>query len=214
MCPGGFVVGAASQENCVVTNGMSYYARDGENANSALLVSVEPSDYIKNEDPLSGIYFQESLERSAYDAGGGGYFAPVQRVGDFLGIIGKTDLKTREKTSIYNCKAEPTYKPGVTEAKLDDILPDFVTAAMREALPEMGRRLSGFDMANAVMTGVETRSSSPVKIPRDAFFESVNIAGIYPGGEGAGYAGGIMSAAVDGIKIAEAVIEKIRRELG
>lgn len=214
MCPGGFVVGAASQENCVVTNGMSYYARDGKNANSALLVSVEPSDYMKNENPLSGIYFQEELERRAYDAGGGRYFAPVQRVGEFLGTSGEDAPKSGGKTSAlkYSGKVEPTYKPGVTEARLDEVLPDFVTAAMREALPEMGRRLSGFDMEEAVMTGIETRSSSPVRIPRNDRFESVNISGIFPGGEGAGYAGGIMSAAVDGIKIAEAVTDSINAD--
>lgn len=203
MCPGGYVVGAASCKDSVVTNGMSYHDRSGKNANSALLVDVHPEDYPGVEtDPLAGIRFQEEIERRAYEAGGGGYFAPVQFVGDFL--AGRSSLKDDDNVKSVN----PTYRPGVRWADLSSCLPDYVIESMREALPDMAKRIAGFDMEDAVMTGVETRSSSPVRIQRMKSLESVSAYGLYPGGEGAGYAGGIMSAAVDGIKIAEKIIER------
>ena len=207
MCPGGYVVGATSCEKSVVTNGMSYHDRSGKNANSALLVDVHPEDYPGVEtDPLAGIYFQEEIERKAYEAGGGGYFAPVQLVGDFL--KGESGSAGSSREAGPNAAVEPTYLPGVRQADLSECLPDYVIESMREALPKMGEKIAGFDMDDAVMTGVETRSSSPVRIPRTKSLESVSSQGLYPGGEGAGYAGGIMSAAVDGIKIAEKIIEK------
>ena len=208
MCPGGVVVGAASEEGGVVTNGMSYFARDGENANSALLVDVRPEDCGADDPdtPLAGIDFQEKLEKAAYELGGGGYIAPAQTLADFL----------KGKDPDASCTpVDPTYRPGVRYADLTKCLPTFVTDAMREALPCMASKLKGFDMDSAVMTGVETRSSSPVRIPRDReTMKSINAQGIYPGGEGAGYAGGIMSAAVDGIKIAEKIIEKFNAANG
>ena len=208
MCPGGVVVGAASEEGGVVTNGMSYFARDGENANSALLVDVRPEDCGADDPdaPLAGIDFQEKLEKAAYKLGGGGYIAPAQTLADFL----------KGKDPDASCTpVDPTYRPGVRYADLTKCLPAFVTDAMREALPRMASKLKGFDMDTAVMTGVETRSSSPVRIPRDReTMKSINAQGIYPGGEGAGYAGGIMSAAVDGIKIAEKIIEKFNAANG
>lgn len=203
MCPGGVVVGAASEEGGVVTNGMSYFARDGENANSALLVDVYPEDCRADDDDktLAGIDFQEKLEKAAYELGGGGYIAPVQTLADFLKI----------PASDKSCESvQPTYRPGVRYADLKECLPSFVTDAIREALPQMALKLKGFDMAASIMTGVETRSSSPVRIPRNKEkMQSINVCGMYPGGEGAGYAGGIMSAAVDGIKIAEKIIAEI-----
>ena len=208
MCPGGVVVGAASEEGGVVTNGMSYFARDGENANSALLVDVRPEDCGADDPdaPLAGIDFQEKLEKAAYELGGGDYIAPAQTLADFL----------KGKDPDASCTpVDPTYRPGVRYADLAKCLPAFVTDAMREALPRMSSKLKGFDMDSAVMTGVETRSSSPVRIPRDReTMKSINAQGIYPGGEGAGYAGGIMSAAVDGIKIAEKIIEKFNAANG
>ena len=206
MCPGGVVVGAASEEGGVVTNGMSYFARDGENANSALLVDVRPEDCGADdpETPLAGIDFQEKLEKAAYELGGGGYIAPAQTLADFLN---KTSESGNQGT------VRPTYRPGVRYTDLAECLPPFVTDAMKEALPRMASKLKGFDMAAAVMTGVETRSSSPVRIPRDReTMQSINTQGLYPGGEGAGYAGGIMSAAVDGIKIAEKIIYCLNNE--
>lgn len=230
MCPGGVVVGAASEEGGVVTNGMSYFARDGKNANSALLVDVRPEDCGAGEggDPLAGIDFQEKLEKAAYELGGGGYIAPAQTLTDFMNNMkgrcseesslsaadnnedGEPVQTAAASSSAANVRVKPTYRPGVRYADLSECLPEFVVSAMREALPEMARKLKGFDMAEAVLTGVETRSSSPVRIPRDReTMQSVNARGIYPGGEGAGYAGGIMSAAVDGIKIAEKIIESV-----
>lgn len=192
MCPGGVVVAAASEENTVVTNGMSYHARNGRNANSAFLVSVTPADF--GEHPLSGIDFQRRIERAAFDVSGS-YHAPCQLVGDFI---------DKRPSSAFG-RVVPTYTPGVVFAQLDDVLPSFVTDAMREALPEFSKKQRFFDMKDAVLTGPETRSSSPVRISRDDTFQS-NIIGLYPAGEGAGYAGGIMSAAVDGIKVGLAVI--------
>ena len=198
MCPGGYVIGAASEAGGEVTNGMSRYARDGINANSALLVSVSPEDCIRetgNNHPLAGILFQRQLEQAAFNLGGGNYYAPVETVGHFLG-------RTNTRPSV-----EPTYRPGVNWTDLRACLPDFITEAMQEALPQMARRLHGFDLDGAVMTAVETRSSSPVRILRDEEMQSVSLRGLFPCGEGAGYAGGIMSSAVDGIKAAEKIIE-------
>lgn len=207
MCPGGYVVGAASCEGGVVTNGMSYHDRAGKNANSALLTDVRPEDFPDaDKNPLAGIDFQEALERAAFEAGGGHYRAPVQRVGDFL--EGR-DSPAPGNGNQRDLSVLPTYRPGVRWFRVTDCLPEYVTEAMREALPEMARRIRGFDMADAVMTGVETRSSAPVRILRDQNLQSVSVSGLYPGGEGAGNAGGIMSAAVDGIKIAEKIIEEI-----
>lgn len=194
MCPGGEVVASASEEGGVVTNGMSYFARDGVNANSALLVNVTPED-LPGEDVLEGCKFQREIEKKAYDLCGG-YFAPCQTVGDFLFGDG------------HNAEVKPTYLPGVKMCKLDDVLPQFVTDAMREAIPMLDKKLNGFADCGAVLTAPETRSSSPVRIVRDKDTFMSDIFGIYPCGEGAGYAGGIMTAAVDGIKVAEAIISK------
>jgi len=194
MCPGGQVVAAASEDGGVVVNGMSLYARDGENANSALLVNVLPEDF-GGEDPLAGVRFQQRWEREAFLAGGGDYRAPAQRVGDFLA----------RRPSEGPGGVKPSYRPGVRWGSLEVCLPKFVTAAMREALPLLDRKLRGFAHPDAVLTGVETRSSSPVRVERDEFCQS-NIRGLFPCGEGAGYAGGIMSAAVDGMRCGEAVM--------
>ncbi|WP_270937025.1 NAD(P)/FAD-dependent oxidoreductase [Falsiroseomonas oryzae] len=194
MCPGGTVVAATSEAGRVVTNGMSQYSRAERNANAGIVVGITPElDY--PGDPLAGIALQRRLEDLAYEAGGGAYRAPAQRVGDVLAGRPSTQLGS----------VIPSYKPGVTPTDLSRCLPDFVVAAIREALPAFGRQIRGFDMDDAVMTGVETRTSSPVRIRRDATFRSVNTLGLYPAGEGAGYAGGIFSAGVDGIRVAEAV---------
>ena len=202
MCPGGQVVAAASEAEGVVVNGMSLYARDGENANSALLVNVLPEDF-GGDDPLAGVRFQRRWERAAFEAGGGDYRAPAQRVGDFLA----------RRPSAGSGKVGPSYRPGVKWGSLDGCLPEFVTESMREALPLLDRKLKGFAHPDAVLTGVETRSSSPVRVERDADCRS-NLRGLYPCGEGAGYAGGIMSAAVDGIRCAEAVLGRRSKERG
>ncbi len=194
MCPGGEVVAAQSEENSVVTNGMSYYNRDGKNSNSAFLVGVGPSDFGNN--PFDGIKFQIELEKKAFVAGGSNYNAPCQRLEDFINKV------PSKRFGIV----DPTYKPGVTLTDLNDILPTFVTDTMRESIPYFSNRLKFFDMKDALLTGVETRSSSPVRICRDESYQAKYI-GLYPAGEGAGYAGGIMSAAVDGIKVALAAIE-------
>lgn len=196
MCPGGSVVAAASEENTVVTNGMSNFARDGENANSALLVSVHPGDF-KGDDVLSGMHFQEKLEKSAFYMGGGNYNAPVQTSADFL---------NGEKTVSLGGVA-PTYPVGVTYSDLGQLFPEFVTKSLKEAIPIMDRKLRGFALPDAVLTGVESRSSSPLRIVRGEDFQS-SVKGLYPCGEGAGYAGGIMSAAVDGIRVAEYILGK------
>lgn len=198
MCPGGTVIAAASEEGGIVTNGMSQYSRAERNANAAIVVGVQPQrDYAGH--PLAGIAFQRDLERKAFQLGGANYKAPVQRVEDFL--LGRA---TRTLGSVV-----PSYKPGVEPDDLAEILPSFVINGIREALPAFNRKLSGFNFADAVMTGVETRTSSPVRIPRMDDGQSVNTSGLYPAGEGAGYAGGIMSAAIDGIKIAEKVAQNI-----
>ncbi len=218
MCPGGQVVAAASEEGGVVVNGMSVHARDGENANSAVLVSVEPADF-PGTDPLAGVAFQRDLEQAAYQLaqknGGAPYAAPAQRVGDFLRAsqARKSKKTPAHKGEHVSCApVTPTYARGVAWSDLHECLPDFVAQSLEQALPQFDRRIKGFASDNAVMTAVETRSSSPVRLVRDsgslqAFFNNgeVAAAGVYPCGEGAGYAGGIMSAAVDGIRVAEAV---------
>ena len=194
MCPGGYVVAAASEEGRVVTNGMSYADRDGENANAALLVTLNPADF-PGEGPLAGMYWQQSIEEAAFAVGGGNYYAPAQTVGDFLA--------NRPSTGAGAVK--PTYKPGVTWCDLRHVLPEKLTRAMAQALPLMDGSLKGFADPSGVMTAPETRSSSPVRILRGEDRQSA-LRGLYPTGEGAGYAGGIMSAAIDGIMCAEALI--------
>ena len=194
MCPGGTVVAAASEKEGVIVNGMSSLARDGENANSALLVGIEPCDF-PSEHPLAGIYYQREIEHTAYLLAGGDYRAPAQLVGDFL--AGK---ESKELGSV-----NPTCPTGVTLTNLDECLPQKVSATMKSAIVEMDKKLNGFNMYDAVLTAPETRSSSSVRILRDEFCQC-NISGVYPCGEGAGYAGGIVSAAVDGIKCAHAVL--------
>ena len=225
MCPGGTVVAATSEPGHVVTNGMSQYSRNERNANAGMVVDITPADTPMTQDawvsafgpamgekllhqaqaflsqtpaaahPLSAIVLQRALERSAFVAGGSNYCAPAQRVADFLANKPSTALGA----------VEPSYKPGVKLVNLADVLPDFATAAMREALPAFGKKIRGFDMADAVMTGLETRTSSPLRMDRGDNLQSPSTSGLFPGGEGAGYAGGILSAAVDGIKLAEAV---------
>ncbi|MCP1288933.1 NAD(P)/FAD-dependent oxidoreductase [Chromobacterium sp. S0633] len=200
MCPGGQVVAATSEEGRVVTNGMSQYSRAERNANSGLVVSIGPDDY--PGDPLAGIAFQRELESRAYVLGGGTYEAPAQLVGDFLA----------GKPSTQVGSVPPSYQPGVHWTDLAAALPDYCIAAMREALPEFGKKIRGYDMHDAVLTGVETRTSSPLRITRGEDCQSLNVRGLYPAGEGAGYAGGILSAGVDGIKVAEAVAQAIAAE--
>ena len=190
MCPGGFVVSASSEEGGVVTNGMSYHARDGKNANAALLVGVDQSDF--GDGVLDGVSYQRALERKAFLAAGGGYLAPCQRVGDFL--------KGRKGT--LDGRVQPTYLPGVTPCDLNEILPEKIGAALRQALPRFDQRIKGFAAQDNLLTGVETRSSSPVRVIRGEDGKSLTHPCVYPCGEGCGYAGGIMSAAVDGIKTA------------
>lgn len=200
MCPGGVVISAASEKDELVVNGMSEFARDAENSNSAVLVGVGPGDY-GSDHPLAGVEFQRRIERAAFVLGGGGYRAPVQLVGDFL-----TGRATKTLGDI-----QPSYLPGVTPADLHECLPGFITDSLAAGLPLFGRQLAGFDRADAVMTGVESRSSSPVRILRDEKAQSV-VKGIFPCGEGAGYAGGIVSAAVDGVYCAEQLIESYNEE--
>jgi len=196
MCPGGSVIAASTEEGGVVTNGMSEYARDRPNANSAVLVGVGPADF-GSPHPLAGVEFQRRWERLAFQAGGGNYSAPVQLLADFL--------KKRPSREIGHFReVQPSFLPGVLPADLDQCLPDYVCDSIRQAIPEFDKKLKGFAMPGAVLTGVETRSSCPLRIVRDEKMES-NIRGLYPAGEGAGYAGGIVSSAVDGIRIAEAV---------
>ncbi len=194
MCPGGYVVAAASEEGGLVTNGMSYSGRAGENANSALLVGLAPSDF-PYPGPLGGMEWQREIERRAFRLGGGGYFAPFSTVGRLLGVSAHAPLA-------------PTYRPGVTDCDIRELLPERLACAIAEALPLFGKRLHGFDSPNAVLTGPETRSSSPVRILRDKSCQST-IRGLYPCGEGAGYAGGITSSAVDGLRCAQALIESL-----
>ena len=205
MCPGGYVVASASEEGGLCTNGMSLHARDGENANSALLADVRPEDF-GSDHPLAGVELQRKYERLAFELGGSDYRAPAQTVGEFR-ALGNSSGSCHQGT--------PTYRPGVTWADLHECLPEFVSDALEEALPMLGRKLKGFDAPDAVMTGIEARSSSPVRIKRDAeglalASEGERIAGIYPAGEGAGYAGGIMSAAADGYHAAMHVLDRVR----
>ena len=197
MCPGGVVIAAASEEGGVAVNGMSEFARDAENSNSALLVGVTPDD-MEGDSPLAGIALQRQMEQAAYVLGGGNYRAPVQLVGDFL--------RDRATTALGDVR--PSYLPGVTTADLRACLPPFVAQSLKEALPMFGNQLQGFDRADAVLTGVESRSSSPVRMLRDDLGEC-SVKGLYPCGEGAGYAGGITSAAVDGMRCAEWVLQQM-----
>ena len=197
MCPGGYVVAAASEEGRVVTNGMSYADRAGENANAALLVTLNPRDFPGNH-PLAGMYWQRELEEKAY-AVSGSYQAPAQLVGDFL----------EGKPSTGAGVVKPTYRPGVVWCDLHQVLPEKITNALKTAIPQLNDNLAGFSDPNAVLTAPETRSSSPVRILRDAQKQVPGLKGLYPAGEGAGYAGGIMSAAIDGIQCAEALIESL-----
>jgi uncharacterized protein len=209
MCPGGTVVAATSEPERVVTNGMSQYSRNERNANAGMVVGIEPQDYRQDGrqagpvSPLDGMAFQRFWESRAYELGGGGYQAPGQRLGDFL----KGQCSTAFDTVM------PSYQPGVRPTRLDDpqrpALPDYVLGALREALPAFERQIKGFAMPDAVLTGVETRTSSPLRITRGRDWQSLNVRGLYPAGEGAGYAGGIMSAAVDGIEVAEALATQV-----
>jgi hypothetical protein len=220
MCPGGTVVAATSEVGRVVTNGMSQYSRNERNANAGIVVGIDPGDYPTDAEsfhatlgehvqaqagpgtshhPLAGIVLQRQLESNAYVMGGSDYNAPGQLVGDFM--AGKISTQLGD--------VEPSYKPGVTLGDLHAALPGYAIEAIREALPAFAKKIKGFDMPDAVLTGVETRTSSPLKIPRGEDFQSTNTRGLYPAGEGASYAGGILSAGVDGIKVAEAVARSL-----
>jgi uncharacterized FAD-dependent dehydrogenase len=199
MCPGGTVVAATSEPQRVVTNGMSQYSRNERNANAGIVVGINPEQDFPGG-PLAGVQLQERLESQAYELGGSDYCAPGQLVGDFIRRTPSTELGG----------IQPSYKPGVRLGDLTHALPDYAIEAIREALPAFGRQIRGFDRADAVLTGVETRTSSPVRITRDPdTLQSLNVRGLYPAGEGAGYAGGILSAGVDGIKVAEALAQSI-----
>jgi len=193
MCPGGTVVAATSEPNRVVTNGMSQYSRNERNANAGIVVGITPEDYPGG--PMAGIEFQRAIESKAFELGGKSYEAPGQLVGDFLAQRPSTEFGS----------VLPSYKPGVHLTDLASSLPDYAIEAIREAIPAFEKQIPGFSMKDAVLTGVETRTSSPLRITRGANFQSLNIKGLYPAGEGAGYAGGIMSAGIDGIKVAEAL---------
>jgi uncharacterized FAD-dependent dehydrogenase len=193
MCPGGTVVAATSEAGHVVTNGMSQYSRNERNANAGLVVGIAPEDYPGH--PLAGIAFQRHWEARAFAAGGGNYCAPVQLVGDFLA----------QRPSSAPGSVVPSYTPGTRMTDIRACLPDYAVEAIREALPAFAKQIKGYAMADAVLTGVESRTSSPIRIKRNARLQSINVGGLYPAGEGAGYAGGILSAAVDGIEVAEAV---------
>ncbi len=202
MCPGGTVVAATSEENHVVTNGMSQYSRNERNANSAIVVGIDPSDYPGG--PLAGVDLQRELERAAFKLGGENYDAPMQRVGDFLKSNATTDIGV----------VQPSYKPGVKLTDLTGLLPEYCNVALREAIPAFNKKIDGFAHEDATLTAVETRTSSPICIKRDREnYQSINTQGLFPAGEGAGYAGGILSAAIDGIKVAEAMALSITGEL-
>ncbi|HWI54952.1 MAG TPA: NAD(P)-binding protein [Desulfobacteria bacterium] len=203
MCPGGHVVAAASEDSTVVTNGMSDYSRDSGVANSAVVVSVKPDDFLSGH-PLAGIEFQRNWEKAAFKVGGSNYNAPAQLAGDFLAGRGSTGLEEAPWA---------TYKPGLTPGDLHDCLPGYVTSMLEEAVRDFDRKLKGFALPEAVLTGVETRTSAPVRLVRDENREAADLKGLYPAGEGAGFAGGIVSAAVDGIRVAEAVIQRYRKEV-
>lgn len=197
MCPGGVVVAAASEEGRLVSNGMSYHARDLENANSALVVTVSPEDF-EGDSPLRGMEFQRHYEELAFKLGGDNYKAPVQLVGDFL----------KDRISTKLGKVTPSYTAGYEFKELKDCLPSYVIEALKEGIYNFDKKIKGYAREDAVLTGIETRTSAPVTLNRDSKLESVNVSGLYPTGEGAGFAGGIISAAVDGIKVAEHIIEK------
>ncbi|WP_417578724.1 NAD(P)/FAD-dependent oxidoreductase [Nitrincola sp.] len=204
MCPGGQVVAATSEEGRVVTNGMSQYSRKERNANAGIVVGIDPEKDFPGS-PLAGIELQEKLEAIAYQLGGCDYSAPAQLVGDFI--------KGRPSTTLG--EVIPSYQPGVKLCDLADALPDYVIEAIREALPAFGKKIRGFDREDAVLTGIESRTSSPIRITRDAnSLQSLNVRGLYPAGEGAGYAGGILSAGIDGIKVAEALALDIMSQSG
>ena len=207
MCPGGLVVGATSEPGRVVTNGMSQHSRNERNANSGIVVNIEPADVEPYGafpgDPLAGVAFQRHWEARAYALGGASFAAPGQRLGDFLAAQPSAALGA----------VQPSYAPGVTLTDLSNALPDYAIDALREALPAFNSNIPGYAMDDAMLTGVETRTSSPLRLPRDQQLESVNTPGLYPAGEGAGFAGGILSAAIDGIRVAEAVaLTRLRRE--
>lgn len=203
MCPGGTVVAATSEPNRVVTNGMSQYSRNERNANAGIVVGINPDPDFPGG-PLAGVELQEKLESRAFELGGNDYCAPGQLVGDFV----------RRKPSSVLGEVEPSYKPGVLLGDLAQALPDYAIEAIREAIPEFGKQIRGYDRKDAVLTGIETRTSSPVRITRDSeTLQSLNTRGLYPAGEGAGYAGGILSAGVDGIRVAEAVAKAMLADL-
>lgn len=198
MCPGGQVVASASEEGGVVTNGMSYHARDGKNANAAVVVSVDGRDF--DQDPARAIAFQRRLEQAAYRAGGGGYAAPAENVPSFLAGQGRLTIG----------RVQPTYDRGVTPYDLGSLLPEELAATMRTGLSAFERKIAGYTAPDAVLTGLETRTSSPVRLPRGEDFQALDLPGLYPCGEGAGYAGGIMSAAVDGLRVARAILGRYK----
>jgi uncharacterized FAD-dependent dehydrogenase len=200
MCPGGLVIAASSGPGTVVTNGMSQYARNERNANSAIVAEVVPTDF--KDKPLGGIEFQQRWEEKTFLLGGGNFNAPCQLVGDFLNGKPSSELGS----------VQPSYLPGITMTDLRGCLPVYVVSAIKEALPEFEKRIKGFTLEDAVLTGIETRTSSPVRILRGKDYQSISIRGLYPAGEGSGYAGGILSSAMDGIKAAEAMIQSINEE--
>ena len=200
MCPGGLVIAASSGPGTVVTNGMSQYARNERNANSAIVAEVVPTDF--KDKPLGGIEFQQRWEEKTFLLGGGNFNAPCQLVGDFLNGKPSSELGS----------VQPSYLPGITMTDLRGCLPVYVVSAIKEALPEFEKRIRGFTLEDAVLTGIETRTSSPVRILRGKDYQSISIRGLYPAGEGSGYAGGILSSAMDGIKAAEAMIQSINEE--
>ncbi|RLA46056.1 MAG: hypothetical protein DRR06_05870, partial [Gammaproteobacteria bacterium] len=201
VCPGGTVVAATSEEGCVVTNGMSQYSRDERNANAAIVVGITPEQDFPDH-VLAGVDLQRKLEKLAYELGGANYNAPAQLVGDFM----------KDKASTALASVQPSYQPGITLGDLSKALPAFAIEAIREAIPAFDKKVKGFAMADALLTGVETRTSSPVCIRRGKDFQSINTLGLFPAGEGAGYAGGILSAGIDGIKVAEALARDILKE--
>ncbi len=198
MCPGGQVVASANEEGGVVTNGMSYHARDGKNANAAVVVSVDGRDF--DQDPARAIAFQRRLEQAAYRAGGGGYAAPAENVPSFLAGQGRLTIG----------RVQPTYDRGVTPYDLGSLLPEELAATMRTGLSAFERKIAGYTAPDAILTGLETRTSSPVRLPRGEDFQALDLPGLYPCGEGAGYAGGIMSAAVDGLRVARAILGRYK----
>lgn len=198
MCPGGQVVASANEEGGVVTNGMSYHARDGKNANAAVVVSVDGRDF--DQDPARAIAFQRQLEQAAYRAGGGGYAAPAENVPSFLAGQGRLTIG----------RVQPTYDRGVTPYDLGSLLPEELAATMRTGLSAFERKIAGYTAPDAILTGLETRTSSPVRLPRGEDFQALDLPGLYPCGEGAGYAGGIMSAAVDGLRVARAILGRYK----